>query len=349
MNFIILEGTDAEIKTFHEYKSIILDEVYDVNSIDSPLEFVNKIVDRKINNLNKFESDQNNSSLDSFDKLKLNNIMNPITDHTKFNPLQVKKFKVTRVLPEGNQIGLLCIDNNQMEFIPLSNDYRRKSLRFNLSRIQGLVEYRYLFQNQAINVFLFKSQRSKIFYFENLNEYKSVLNFLKSNSTNADKTFCDLPYHTNLWVNGLISNYDYIMFLNMMGSRSFSDLSQYPIMPWIISNYENGEELEITDVKNFRDLTRPVGALNPNKLEVFKEKLMEIKLDHDNNEIPYLYGTFYSIPGHVSYFLLRQNPLFALRLQDGNFGPADRLFNSINTIWRNAYGVTTDTKELIPE
>jgi len=352
MGFFILEGNESEIKNFHDYRTMITDELYDFKNNERPFEFVNKLVDRKIHNLNKFESDQNNSSLDSFDK-NPKIIMNPIYENFKFNPLHVKKFKVTRILPEGVQIGLLCIDNCQMEFIPLSNDYKRKSIRLNLSRIQGIVEYRYLFQNRALNIFLYKSQRSKIFHFSTLNEYQTVYNFLKSNSPNLDKTFCDIPYHTNLWVNGLLSNYDYLIFLNMMGSRSFSDLSQYPIMPWIISNYDGHEGhedvLEITDIKNFRDLTRPIGALNPEKLEVFKEKLMEIKLDSDNNDIPYLYGTFYSIPAHVSYFLVRQNPLFALRLQDGSFGPPNRLFNSISVLWRNAYGVTTDTKELIPE
>jgi factor associated with neutral sphingomyelinase activation len=42
---------------------------------------------------------------------------------------------------------------------------------------------------------------------------------------------------TMMWQNKQISNYDYIMHLNQAGNRSFSDLSQYPIFPWVISNF----------------------------------------------------------------------------------------------------------------
>ena len=42
---------------------------------------------------------------------------------------------------------------------------------------------------------------------------------------------------TMMWQNKQISNFDYIMHLNQAGNRSFSDLSQYPIFPWVISKF----------------------------------------------------------------------------------------------------------------
>jgi hypothetical protein len=36
------------------------------------------------------------------------------------------------------------------------------------------------------------------------------------------------------WSKGIISNYDYLMVLNTLAGRSYNDLSQYLIMPWII-------------------------------------------------------------------------------------------------------------------
>jgi len=38
---------------------------------------------------------------------------------------------------------------------------------------------------------------------------------------------------------GAISNYDYLISLNNLSYRSFGDLSQYPVFPWIISNYSS--------------------------------------------------------------------------------------------------------------
>ena len=39
------------------------------------------------------------------------------------------------------------------------------------------------------------------------------------------------------WQNGLISNFGYLLYLNSAADRSFNDLTQYPVMPWVISDY----------------------------------------------------------------------------------------------------------------
>ena len=56
-----------------------------------------------------------------------------------------------------------------------------------------------------------------------------------------------------------------------LGNRSFADLSQYPVFPWVISNYKD-EEIDIEDHKNYRDLSKPLGATNPKRLNDFKFK-----------------------------------------------------------------------------
>ena len=59
------------------------------------------------------------------------------------------------------------------------------------------------------------------------------------------------------------------MFLNTISGRSYQDLNQYPVFPWILTNYES-EKLDINDPTNYRDLSKPIGALNPNREETFK-------------------------------------------------------------------------------
>src|SRR5688572_22766306 len=39
------------------------------------------------------------------------------------------------------------------------------------------------------------------------------------------------------WLNGKLSNFDYLMALNTIAGRSYNDLCQYPVFPWIISDY----------------------------------------------------------------------------------------------------------------
>ena len=41
------------------------------------------------------------------------------------------------------------------------------------------------------------------------------------------------------WVNGTISNGEYLLYLNFVANRSFNDLTQYPVFPWVISEYKN--------------------------------------------------------------------------------------------------------------
>lgn len=47
--------------------------------------------------------------------------------------------------------------------------------------------------------------------------------------------------------------------------------SQYPVMPWVLSDYSS-PTLDLLDPAAFRDLSRPVGALNPRRLDMLRER-----------------------------------------------------------------------------
>ena len=74
------------------------------------------------------------------------------------------------------------------------------------------------------------------------------------------------------WQNNIISTFECIMWLNIFSGRSFNDLTQYPIMPWIITNY-NSDELKKDD---FRNLSIPVGMMEVSeKSETRKETFID--------------------------------------------------------------------------
>ncbi|KAG8125672.1 hypothetical protein E2320_020816 [Naja naja] len=50
---------------------------------------------------------------------------------------------------------------------------------------------------------------------------------------------------TQRWQHREISNFEYLMFLNTIAGRTYNDLNQYPVFPWVITNYES-EELDLT-------------------------------------------------------------------------------------------------------
>jgi len=144
------------------------------------------------------------------------------------------------------------------------------------------------------------------------------------------------------WQNGLISNFQYLLYLNSAADRSFNDLTQYPVMPWIISDYTSSE-LNLSDINVYRDLSKPMGALNEERLQSLKERTADMP------EPRFLYGSHYSTPGFVLYFLVRKIPECMLCLQNGRFDHPDRMFNSIPQTWINVTTHHSDFKELVPE
>lgn len=122
------------------------------------------------------------------------------------------------------------------------------------------------------------------------------------------------------------SNFDYLMHLNREAGRSFKDLSQYPVMPWVLADYTS-PTLDLADPAVYRDLSRPVGALNPRRLADFQQRYAELKqmaapparqapgAPPPLDTPPFLYGCHYSSPGYVVFYLMRSNPELMLRLQ----------------------------------
>ena len=62
-----------------------------------------------------------------------------------------------------------------------------------------------------------------------------------------------------------------MLALDGVVGRSFNDITQYPVFPWIIADYKS-RSLDLEDPKTYRDLSKPVGALNPKLLERVLER-----------------------------------------------------------------------------
>ncbi|XP_061175428.1 WD repeat and FYVE domain-containing protein 3-like isoform X2 [Saccostrea echinata] len=155
---------------------------------------------------------------------------------------------------------------------------------------------------------------------------------------------------TQRWERGEINNFQYLMHLNTLAGRSYNDLMQYPVFPWIVGDYDS-EELDLYDEKTFRDLSKPMGAQTPGRLQQFKKRYQDWD-DPQGETPPYHYGTHYSSAMIVASYLVRMEPFTQhfLSLQGGHFDLADRMFHSIRENWYSAAkNNMADVKELIPE
>lgn len=86
-------------------------------------------------------------------------------------------------------------------------------------------------------------------------------------------------------------------FLFSLADRSKNDLTQYPVFPWIVADYVS-EQLDLSKNETFRDLSKPMGALNADRLDKLKERYNE--MSHPK----FLYGSHYSAPGLVLFYLV---------------------------------------------
>ena len=135
------------------------------------------------------------------------------------------------------------------------------------------------------------------------------------------------------WHRREISNFEYLMELNTLSGRTYNDLNQYPVFPWVLSDFTSSR-LDLNSEASYRDLSKPVGALNPERLQQVVERYNGMDPDDDTMP-PFHYGSHYSSAGATLFWLLRLEPYttYAIELQSGRFDHADRLFHSLQEAW----------------
>eukprot|EP00002_Diphylleia_rotans_P036220 TRINITY_DN7961_c0_g2_i1.p1 TRINITY_DN7961_c0_g2~~TRINITY_DN7961_c0_g2_i1.p1 ORF type:complete len:3076 (+),score=468.11 TRINITY_DN7961_c0_g2_i1:50-9277(+) len=252
------------------------------------------------------------------------------------------------IVPLSTIPGKLELTQAAIHFVPDDLiSYPNKEFHWSLDSIIEVYSRRYLLRRSAIELF-FDRRTSAMFNFpsfEVLQTIRSRLSAFRS-SIVIDENAA-LAKWTQKWQKRAISNFEYLMRLNTLAGRSYNDLTQYPVFPWVLKNYESAT-IDLTDSENYRDLTKPMGAQNSERLQYFLSRFDGFQ----DLEIPkFHYGSHYSSSGIVLYYLIRVEPYTTLflQLQGGKFDHADRLFFSIGQSWDNAITQTCDVKELIPE
>ena len=96
------------------------------------------------------------------------------------------------------------------------------------------------------------------------------------------------------------------------------------MFPWVIADYTS-EALDLSSPSTFRDLSKPVGALDEKRLQFFLERYDTLTADPDIP--PFHYGSHYSSAGTVLFYLIRLEPFTAMNraLQVGLCLPASIL------------------------
>ncbi|KAL1223624.1 BEACH domain-containing protein C2 [Cardamine amara subsp. amara] len=233
---------------------------------------------------------------------------------------------------------------------------QEKDRSWPMSSLHQIYSRRYLLRRSALELFMV--DRSNFFFdFGNTegrrNAYRAIVQARPPHLNNiylATQRPEQLLRRTQLmerWARWEISNFEYLMQLNTLAGRSYNDITQYPVFPWIISD-NSSVSLDLSNPSTFRDLSKPIGALNPERLNKFQERYSSF----EDPVIPkFHYGSHYSSAGAVLYYLARVEPFttLSIQLQGGKFDHADRMFSDIPGTWNGVLEDMSDVKELVPE
>lgn len=177
--------------------------------------------------------------------------------------------------------GTLALSSSALYFLPSSHHLLEgaKERCWDLSRLTEVLSRRYLLQRCALELFLaagggFKSIFLSFGSVEMRQEAQRMLMAQQlpamASSRRADVT-PDVSACTHAWQQGALSNFEYLMRLNSLAGRSYSDLTQYPVMPWVLCEYSS-EEIDLNNPAVYRELSKPMGALNPSNHARLREQ-----------------------------------------------------------------------------
>ncbi|KAK3582874.1 hypothetical protein CHS0354_012486 [Potamilus streckersoni] len=253
--------------------------------------------------------------------------------------------------------GRLEITNTHVYFFDCSSNKEEggEDFKWSLSQLREIHFRRYNLRRSALELFLIDQTN----YFLNFQQkdrnkvYSRIVSLRPPNLISyQSRSPAELLKSSGLvqkWVQHEISNFEYLMQLNTIAGRTYNDLSQYPVFPWILSDYTS-EELDLENPAVFRDLSKPIGVVNPKNEQDVREKYEHFE-DPSGVVEKFHYGTHYSNAAGVMHYMIRMEPFTTLHinLQSGRFDVADRQFHSIPATWKSIYDNPNDVKELIPE
>jgi hypothetical protein len=172
------------------------------------------------------------------------------------------------------------------------------------------------------------------------------------------KNYMNLKNIYDKWRTWDISTLHLLMVLNLYANRTFNDMNQYPVFPWIFTEYKS-ETFPEKFIDKIRPLDSPMGMLEISQetKDRRKEYISHWNLgrsdddDEEEGDKYDRYGSHYSTSLYVSYYLVRMFPFSSIRieLQGASFDDPNRLFNAIDTSFDCSSTQKSDLRELVPE
>uniref|UniRef100_A0A671SVS4 Lysosomal-trafficking regulator-like n=1 Tax=Sinocyclocheilus anshuiensis TaxID=1608454 RepID=A0A671SVS4_9TELE len=292
-----------------------------------------------------------------------------VKDKATSEPIRFTR-KCVSVAPSRETAGELLLGKSGMYFVEdnvaetLDNqsphgETEPASFSWTYEEIKEVHKRWWQLRDNAMEIFL-TNGRTLLLAFDTTKYRDDVYHNILSSELPNLLEYGNISALTHLWSSGQITNFEYLTHLNKHAGRSFNDLMQYSVFPFILRDYTS-ETLDLQDTSIYRNLSKPIAVQSKEKEDRYVDNYRYLEEEYKKGKReddpmppvqPYHYGSHYSNSGTVLHFLVRLPPFTKMFLayQDQSFDIPDRTFHSMNTTWRlSSYESMTDVKELIPE
>ena len=277
------------------------------------------------------------------------------------NLKKVKNYDCELIINHGSIFGKFYIFENGLLFLsdyendkrnnPNYFDYILSSTKFDALNEKKKIFIDYTKINEIINrtfcfhwtshEFFMKNGKSYYFNFfkksindEIISIYKSKLKIMQFTLIQNPKEYFEKEDYTRKYKDNKITTYDYLLMLNKFSSRSYNNIMEYPIIPW----------LKYT--KEIRDFDLPMSLQTEESKKAFEDKYyvfkeMGTQLTHSNH---------YSSAAYIYFYLTRINPFTngMIKFQGNVFEIPERQFMSVYDTIKLCTS-TSNNRESIPE
>ncbi|GAB0097780.1 hypothetical protein DMENIID0001_134480 [Sergentomyia squamirostris] len=268
---------------------------------------------------------------------------NALSDQVLYN------FSAAYITADSEFFGDLVVTETVIKFFP--DDEKREIIMIEIANVLDIWLRRYMHQNRAVELFML-SGKSLFFVLREVNDRKIFAKYFSDKICDSSNTKWHY-FMLQQWRDGQLTNWEYLTALNQLSGRSYQDVMQYPVFPWILSDYQSNV-LDLTNPNIYRKLEKPIAIQHKDSEEHFREMFEYLSQPGNRNvsHFAYHYSSHYSNSGTVLSFMIRVPPFTSMfiKYQDNNFDLPDRTFFSVRHAWRLASKDSqTDVKELIPE
>ena len=177
--------------------------------------------------------------------------------------------------------GIFQLTEEKIYFFAQKGKRGGKCYNWDVSSLRSIYRRTYLMRNSALEIFL--DNKTSIFFNFATEETTKILNkivglhlpqLLNFANISSDKVLTKSKL-TKKWQERQISNFQYIMALNTISGRTYNDLNQYPVFPWLLKDYSSAT-IDLNNPNVYRDLSKPIGALNEKRLQQYIDRFVYI-------------------------------------------------------------------------